>query len=101
MRECIFPGLNNAFGGAAGVVLPCSQPAVIKGNMAKRILEGSVNAFGYVLWQTHSLFFCFDTAPDLLSICKESYPNALIQPPKMHLGMCLSAVALSGMLPKC
>ena len=25
----------------------------------------------------------------------ESYPNALIQPSKLHLGMCLSAVALS------
>ena len=62
--------------------------------MAKCILAGSVNAFGYVLWETHSLFFCCDTAPDLLKIRKESYPNALIQPPKMHLGMCLSAVAL-------
>ena len=27
---------------------------------------------------------------------KDSYPNALIQPSKMHLGMCLSAAALSG-----
>ena len=44
----------------------CSQPAVIKGNMAKCILAGSINAFEYVLWETHSLFFCFDTAPDLL-----------------------------------
>ena len=40
---------NNAFGGAASVILPCSQPAlllVIRGNMAKCILAGSVNAFG-------------------------------------------------------
>ena len=39
--ECIFPGPNNAFGGAASVILPCSQPAlllVIRGNMAKCIL---------------------------------------------------------------
>ena len=42
------------------------RPAVIKGIMAKCILAGSVNAFGYVLWETHSRFFCFDTAPDLL-----------------------------------
>ena len=34
--------------------------------MSKCIVAGSVNAFGYVLWETHSLFFCFDTAPDLL-----------------------------------
>ena len=65
-RECFFPGLNNAFGDAASIILPCAEPAVIKGNMAKCILAGSVNAFGYVLWETHSLFFCFDTAPDLL-----------------------------------
>ena len=26
-RECAFPGLKNAFGGAASIVLPCSQPA--------------------------------------------------------------------------
>ena len=54
-----------------------------------------------VLWEPHSFFFCFDTAPDLLEICKDSYPNALIQPPKMHFGMCPSAVALSGFLPQC
>ena len=51
-RECIFPGLNNAFGDAASDILPCSQPAlllVMKGNMAKCILAGSVNALGCVL----------------------------------------------------
>ena len=51
------------------------------------------SSFDKCIWM-HSLFFCFDTAPDLL-YCKESYPNAKIQPPKMHLDMCLCAVGLS------
>ena len=37
MREYIFPGPNNAFGGVINVILPCSQRAlllVIRGNMA-------------------------------------------------------------------
>ena len=59
------------FGHAASIILPCSQPAlllVIRGNMAKCIFAGSVNTFEHldVLWEPHSLFSCFDTAPDLL-----------------------------------
>ena len=50
--ECIFPGLNNAFGGVASNIVPCSQPApllVIRGSMAKCILAASKNAFGCAL----------------------------------------------------
>ena len=60
-----------------------------------------LNAFGYVLWETHSLFFCFDTAPDLLENLQGQLSEFIHPAPKMHLGMCPSAVALSGMLPQC
>ena len=87
-------GVDVAFGAAASIILPCSQPApllVIRGSMAKCILAASINAVG-----------CASGPIALLllrqhQICSKFARRAIrMQPSKMHLGMCLSAVALTG-----
>ena len=48
-RECIFPGLNNAFSGVASIILPCSQPAL--GIYSRKPLKIAKKLIGFVVFK--------------------------------------------------
>ena len=69
-----FPGLNNSFGGAASVILPCSQPPpllVIRGSVAKCILAASINAFGCALGDPEPLLLLRRSTRSALNLQRE------------------------------